>query len=1107
MSKEMDKISPDETRRDPDETRRKVLTENTAQAVFKHLNFLKSKRMSLLTRWIWELLQNARDTSTNIDRKLVASVEYKWREEDECGELIFQHNGPKFKEEQIAHLIYHGTTKLESEETIGQYGSGFLTTHLLSPIINVSGQLEDGQSFQFCLKREAGSVEELRDSMDQAWEDFNDSLSKELPSDDRTIFQYPIEDGAPVEAVEEGLATLRTCAPFVVAFNKEFLRIDIQSIDGNMSFEVNERSPLSPSGLRQVKVSEKQDEKKHHKVYLLAEAENEKTSVAIPLEPVGNSQRCLPINDIPRLFLGFPLVGTEDFSFPAIINSFEFGPTEDRDGVFLGTGSDEVNDKNQSIIQEACELHIRLLSFAASSGWRNTFALAKVPRVRKQTWLNMDWLQNTLEEQLIEQFRQTPSVVREASGEIPASESILPMAKKDEGVEALWDLLNGWREFRDILPRRDEAVGWSYTISSWATIYGKDAISLFDETMDGEKLASHIDSETHNDDWGDIDDLRALLHKDVLGVDWLDQFHQFLNENSLQETVRDYHIVLDQEHKLDQLSNLHRDQGISKKLKDIAELLGWKVRLELRYVGLSSLAGEEGAGDMKNEEVVKRLIEKLQERAEQNPDDDFAKASVDLFLWIVGEEDWDRLRRFPVFTEDADSYKQKVIYLECTEEKDELPLAPILAWPKDLQQYSQLFPKSYILSERFFEVASGEEVWQILEEKYFLKKDVIITKKLELDFKTFLPDDPLTEEEDHKTDERVDVTNIAFLTEDNIGIMDRVRQSQHLARLFWRFLTEWMVVHDTSGLEIAEASCDCGESHDYFPAEWLLPLVRRRWVPLGERKQDRATAKSLGRLLRNVDGETKSFHENQALLKAIDVRRSDLMLETFAKDAEAREALEDTVTEILATTERDLSLVQIFLEQYRERRRMGYKNQCLGQRVEDLVRRNLESKGFTVDRTGTGSDFEISAENGDVANLDISLEDRDWLIEIKATRHQEVRMTHIQAKTSVKEGDRFLLCVVPVEDGNTELELDVVQDTMRFVQGIGSRVASLCKDVEDLESLRDNITTSGSSGLQLEVESGKARIRVANSVWENDGFRLEDLAERLDQSGNSPQST
>ena len=101
---------------------------------------------------------------------LVASVEYKWREEDEHGELIFQHNGPKFNVEQITRLIYHGTTKLEDEDMIGQYGSGFLTTHLLSPVINVSGQLEDGRSFQFCLKREVGSVEELRNSMNQALE-------------------------------------------------------------------------------------------------------------------------------------------------------------------------------------------------------------------------------------------------------------------------------------------------------------------------------------------------------------------------------------------------------------------------------------------------------------------------------------------------------------------------------------------------------------------------------------------------------------------------------------------------------------------------------------------------------------------------------------------------------------------------------------------------------------------------------------------------------------------------------------------------------------------------------------------------------------------------
>ena len=204
-----------------DEISHKVLTDNTSQAVLKHLNDQESNRASLLTRWIWELLQNARDTSTNADTDLVASVEYKWIEEEEYGKLIFQHNGTKFKVEDIAHLIYHGSTKVEDKETIGQYGSGFLTTHLLSPIIDISGQLEDGQYFQFCLKREIDSVEKLSNSMRQAKNAFNESLSSKPPrssSDDlATRFQYPIENDA-VDAVEKGLATLKKCAPFVVVF-------------------------------------------------------------------------------------------------------------------------------------------------------------------------------------------------------------------------------------------------------------------------------------------------------------------------------------------------------------------------------------------------------------------------------------------------------------------------------------------------------------------------------------------------------------------------------------------------------------------------------------------------------------------------------------------------------------------------------------------------------------------------------------------------------------------------------------------------------------------------------------------------------------------------
>ena len=174
------------TQRNSDEIRTRILTENTAQSVLNHLKALESNRAHMRTRWIWELLQNARDTSVDTDTDLVASIEHK------PGELVFQHNGPRFKIDEIAHLIYHGSTKVEDAGTIGQYGSGFLTTHLLSPEINISGQLDDDQSFVSRLKREIGSVQELSESMDRAWEEFNASSTAPALGDFTTRFRYPI---------------------------------------------------------------------------------------------------------------------------------------------------------------------------------------------------------------------------------------------------------------------------------------------------------------------------------------------------------------------------------------------------------------------------------------------------------------------------------------------------------------------------------------------------------------------------------------------------------------------------------------------------------------------------------------------------------------------------------------------------------------------------------------------------------------------------------------------------------------------------------------------------------------------------------------------------
>ncbi len=171
----------------------------------------------------------------------------------------------------------------------------------------------------------------------------------------------------------------------------------------------------------------------------------------------------------------------------------------------------------------------------------------------------------------------------------------------------------------------------------------------------------------------------------------------------------------------DELSNLYRDQDIAEKLKDIAELPGWEIRQELRAKRLDSLAHEKGAGDWESGYVVQQIITKLQKRQEE-PDNNFVQASVRLFAWIAGQEDRGRLRGFPVFAKESDSGELRAFRLELSKEDDNQPLAPVRAWPEDLQPYSELFPWRYILAADFFEAVPDSAVWQALDTKGFLKK-------------------------------------------------------------------------------------------------------------------------------------------------------------------------------------------------------------------------------------------------------------------------------------------------------------------------------------------------------------------------------------------------
>ena len=133
-----------------------------------------------------------------------------------------------------------------------------------------------------------------------------------------------------------------------------------------------------------------------------------------------------------------------------------------------------------------------------------------------------------------------------------------------------------------------------------------------------------------------------------------------------------------------------------------------------------------------------------------------------------------------------------------------------------------------------------------------------------------------------------------------------------------------------------------------------------------------------------------------------------------------------------------------------------------------------------------------------MTRLELAKSGKIWLVEVKATRGQGVRITATQAQKAVKKGEKYLVCVVPVEGETADLELDDVRNSMRFVQNIGPRVEPLCSDLDGFKALRDDITAGSSQGVQLEVEAGAARVRIASSVWQDEGFKLMELSGRLD---------
>lgn len=1080
------------------DARHEVLAENTAQAVHKHLSKLFQEEARFRSRWVWELLQNARDASPE-EGVSVWLIQEPHR-------VVFRHSGVPFTHKSIAHLIYHGSTKYDLSDSgaIGQFGTGFLTTHLISKTVEVNGRTDDGKQFRFLLDRRGDNADELKGAMDASWEAFTRSLTEGAFDDAggfTTEFEYPLAKDI-LGVVTEGIDDLIMNAAYLLAFNGKIRLVHVEQPERSVAIEKRACKPFGEVAQR-LHVEECAPGNDPVSRYVASIAKDG-TSVAVEIAGTDANWSIAERGQTPRVFVAFPLTGTRDFCLPVVINNEKFQPREDRDTLVL-VGNREGKHQNMVRMEGACDLAARLAVLAAEEDWVGAAILVRLNPLRQWDWVDADWFRGLLAESFIQPLRAAKVMTTAAGGRIAPGAGMIPLSAGPALCCDLWDMEAQVKGASGRLPRRNEARIWADNLTSWAPFLS-EPVEQLSESLTLQKLCERVST------WGTVAEIGKQLDEAVDPIEWLNQLHTLISEAGHIGLFEQARLIPSQSGALKKITELRRDPGIDEELKDIAESLDVPTRDDLldQRMHLKELLG---LPPKTEDEVLTAAVQKIKNRA-KSVDAAFGGIAVRFFVWLVRHDETDKLDGFPVLTRATIGEDAALATLFCDPAKtDERLLAPTGCWPELARLVADLFPKRQTLSDAYREALPDDVHWNKLSKEGYVRLDPV--------FKThrrgipFIPDEPLPvsekdKKQKHRTKDTVEVSALAFFEKDETGL-DAVRRSKTRAVGLLLFLANYVLEIDAGALDAVEADCECGEKHRYYRAAWLVPMWDRQWVPLGNGKQSSATAETIAQLFDGREEELRQLTagKGRKMLEALNISLADLSLRAVAKDEDTRISLIDSLTDIMHAAENDPEKVKLVAEEikqsprlldvirkHRENREKIQRNQLLGAEVERLLKEALQDHGLKVTRTGVGSDYEVEEDYVvDDKEIILAIEDgrRSFLVEVKATVGKAARMTVTQAETAVGNKDRFILCMVRLDSPDATPE--IVRERCRFVMNIGHQIEPVWEEYHRYQDIKGEACTRVGE-VELIVSDSEVRFAVGDGAWAG-GLSLPNAVERI----------
>jgi len=1085
--------------------RDKALVESTAQSIFNTLRELEGGSLIYEKRWPWELLQNAVDVATTrgVDCKFILTE----------SELIFTHNGAPFKMKEIAHLIYHGSTKTDEPDKV-RFGTGFITTHLLSRKPWVKGNIEDGRRFEFELNREGSSWQQLEDNMGKIEERFISSLGREvplLPKGASVEYKYPLSPEGQKTALA-GIQAVKMNIDLVLALNNDLSSVTIieKGIKTRWSKLFDEVKKVD-NRITIVPIQWISDGKKT--VHSVMVASDDSVVTALLLHGNYPEYSVESMEMVPKLYYGFPLATTEDFPIPAIINSPAFVPMGKRDGLLLGPGVGKVNLNNKTLIEKGIKLFQDLVEGVVRLQCKGLYRLARIGLLPNKTWLDFEWLKERIvalimflkECNLVEQ-----GLTRDNKPKLLAPRiTYVPYDTDSETLLKIHSLAQNI--FPDNLPSENLVKDWAAIIESWSS-YLDIATPKMDVAFTLTKFALAVSNLASVENL----DQRLIGDPKPNAIKWLNALLVLIQEKQ-PELLSNLNLIPNQQGQLKKKTDIYRDENIDDILKDAASLLGRERREKLCDKGTAE-AIQDSLPPYKQETLLSEVINLLKNNADLETEyskKQYQDANVVIFSWLAKKALFQVLGdNYPIINYRKD--KGEPNYISRLLQKQPM-LKPISLWEENAKPHGDIFPRHMVLSDIYNIEKMDKKAWDDLVTQGLILDSVFVKERETLDdlkMRKLLADGELKEQEEHGTNEEVELTSIAFLEAGDWGLLDTVRRSKKKATDFLKFLLGYVVQKDTSWVDRIPVECSCVETkttHMVHPSKWLYALKSKQWVPISKNKEEQPTTENLAPFFQKDQDLLRHLWEDRSssFLSILGVSPSQIML--ASQPAFEKLELDKAFVKLLLATNSNVielnKIAQVYqnpnlrakLEEAYGIQEKVKRNQVVGKHVEQILRsllqKSLPEDKFQVHRIVKTADiavdidleFDLLDQNFQPIAIGMLVQGNSFKIEVKSTHLDYVRITLPQAREAVEKLNSFILCVVELPSGFEQLpdmEAEkLVREKARFILKIGSKLEDKFNEAQEFKDMQLEIKSAPSGNVTIDTSDVQIRLRLGKKLW------------------------